>query len=167
MQPVINSILVAQHGLIVAGDNGQVWTYNSSSNPDTPFTLCKVTGEPRDKKAVPPHMSVSSLALSPNEDVLYYVTTSNQLMKMQISLDGGPNDQQSPAEPVHSFFHQSCITGMDVCLRKQLIVTTSQRHIYIWNYATKTLEIQYKCQMSEEACAVAFHPSGFHIVVAF
>lgn len=56
---------------------------------------------------------------------------------------------------------------MDICLRKQLIVTTSNRFINIWNYATKNLEISHQCQASEEAQAVAFHPSGFHIVVAF
>lgn len=56
---------------------------------------------------------------------------------------------------------------MDVCLRKQLIVTTSQKHINIWNYHTKTLEIDHNCQAGEEVSAVAFHPSGFHIVVAY
>jgi hypothetical protein len=56
---------------------------------------------------------------------------------------------------------------MDICLRKQLIVTTSYRHINIWNYQTKNLEISHLCQAGEEAQAVAFHPSGFHIVVAF
>jgi WD40 repeat protein len=36
--------------------------------------------------------------------------------------------------------------------------------IRVWNYATKTLEIC--ATMTEEALAVAFHPSGFHIIVA-
>lgn len=46
-----------------------------------------------------------------------------------------------------------------------MIVTCGKdKTIRIWNYATKTLEI---CStMTEEALAVAFHPSGFHIVVA-
>jgi hypothetical protein len=56
---------------------------------------------------------------------------------------------------------------MDICLRKQLIVTTSARFINIWNYATKSLEISHRCQPGEEGQAVAFHPSGFHIAVAF
>lgn len=34
----------------------------------------------------------------------------------------------------------------------------------VWNYATKTLDIC--ATVPEEALAVAFHPSGFHIVVA-
>ena len=54
---------------------------------------------------------------------------------------------------------------MDICLRKQLIATCSKdKTIRIWNYATKTLEICYPA--NEECYAVAFHPSGFHIIVA-
>jgi hypothetical protein len=56
---------------------------------------------------------------------------------------------------------------MDICLRKTIIVTTSTRYIYIWNYISKKLEIKHECQAGDEAAAVAFHPSGFHIVVAF
>lgn len=47
------------------------------------------------------------------------------------------------------------------------MVTVSERFIKIWNYAAKTLEIQMKTQIGEETNAVAFHPSGFHIVVAY
>ncbi len=69
---------------------------------------------------------------------------------------------------LHTMFHSASITGMDICLRKQLIVTVSGRSINIWNYHTKTLEIAHVCPSgNEDASAVAFHPSGFHIVVAF
>jgi len=54
---------------------------------------------------------------------------------------------------------------MDVCIRKQLVVTCSKdKSIKIWNYATKQLELQTVLQ--EVANAVAFHPSGFHVIVA-
>jgi len=52
-------------------------------------------------------------------------------------------------------------------MRKQLVVTCSERYIKIWNYATRSLEIQMQTQVGEEMNAVAFHPSGFHIVVAY
>ena len=58
------------------------------------------------------------------------------------------------------------ITGMDICLRKQLIVTCSKRLINVWNYAERKLEIQFMCSAGDEPGAVAFHPSGFHLVVA-
>ena len=54
---------------------------------------------------------------------------------------------------------------MDICIRKQLIVTVSKdRMIKIWNYATRKLEIS--TSVNEDALAVAFHPSGFHLIVA-
>lgn len=55
---------------------------------------------------------------------------------------------------------------MDVCLRKQLIVTCSQRYIHIWNYADYSLEIAWQNNSGEDCYAVAFHPSGFHIIAA-
>ena len=46
-----------------------------------------------------------------------------------------------------------------------MIVTCSKdKSVKIWNYVNKTLEISH--QLAEEALAVAFHPSGQHIVVA-
>ena len=53
---------------------------------------------------------------------------------------------------------------MDVCIRKQLVVTCSKdKTIRIWNYATRTLEI-VSGVLSDETLAVAFHPSGFHVI---
>ena len=88
-----------------------------------------------------------------NEETLYFITDKCQLISVKnLALDNAL-DVNEPAkfEYVHSEFHQQEITGMDVCLRKQLIVTCSKRAINIWNYATKTLEIQYTCQAGEEA----------------
>lgn len=68
---------------------------------------------------------------------------------------------------LHSAFHSMPITGMDICLRKQLLATTSDRYINIWNYEEKTLEIYHAFQAGEEVAAVAFHPSGLHIIIAF
>jgi WD40 repeat protein len=76
------------------------------------------------------------------------------------------NSEQKPKfDFVHCSFHTAEITGLDICIRKQLIVTCSKdRMVKIWNYMQKTNEISYACQ--EECLAVAFHPSGFHLVVA-
>jgi WD40 repeat protein len=85
------------------------------------------------------------------------------MMKVNIALDG--TDDQSKFDNVICSFHSGPITGMDICIRKQLVVTCSKdRTIRIWNYALRTLEICFP--VTEEALAVAFHPSGFHIVVA-
>jgi len=53
---------------------------------------------------------------------------------------------------------------LDVCIKKQLLVTaSSDRTVRIWDYDKKSLEI---CEwFKEEAYGVAFHPTGLHIVV--
>lgn len=49
---------------------------------------------------------------------------------------------------------------------KPLIVTCSKdKTVKIWNYELNTLENSKK--FDEEANCVTFHPSGFHIAVAF
>jgi len=82
---------------------------------------------------------------------------------VNIALDG--TEEEPRFDYVICNFHQAPITGLDTCIRKSLLVTCSRdKTIRIWNYVSKTLEISY--QVTEEALAVAFHPSGFHIVVA-
>jgi WD40 repeat protein len=56
---------------------------------------------------------------------------------------------------------------MDICLRKQLIATCSKNYIKIWNYNTRKLEQERRFDEAEETLAIAFHPSGYHLVVAF
>lgn len=107
---------------------------------------------------------ITSMALSHQEDYIYFITKSKQLLKVDFPIYDG-SEQKSKVDFVHCCYHTQEITGLDVCIRKQLIVTCSKdRTVKIWNYVTKTLEISQT--VPEDALAVAFHPSGFHIVVA-
>jgi WD40 repeat protein len=86
-------------------------------------------------------------------------------MKVEISLYETSEEVKPKYEYVHSFFHTSEITGLDICVRKQLVVTCSKdKTIKVWNYSTKQLEIS--ATTTEDALAVSFHPSGFHLIVA-
>merc|ERR1719183_1866 len=69
-------------------------------------------------------------------------------------------------EPVLTPFHTGAITGMDVCARKPLVVTCgADKSVRVWNYMEKTCEL---CKFfNEEAYSVAFHPSGFHLIIGF
>jgi len=76
------------------------------------------------------------------------------------------NEENSKCEPLYMPFHSDKITGLDVCIRKSLVATCSMdKTVRIWNYVDNTLENSK--EFEEEAFAVAFHPSGFHIIVAF
>ena len=55
-----------------------------------------------------------------------------------------------------------------MCVRKSLVATCStDKTVRVWNYLEKNLNLENFKQFEEEACALAFHPSGFHLVVAF
>lgn len=63
-------------------------------------------------------------------------------------------------------FHSKSITGLDTCIRKALVATCSlDKTVRVFNYLEHALE-NYK-EFEEEAYALAFHPSGFHLIVAF
>lgn len=110
------------------------------------------------------HFPITSMALTSTEDSMFFITENNQLLKVNLALDD--SDQHPKFDYVICNFHSQAITGMDVCIRKQLVVTCSKdKTIRIWNYATRTLEIVSQV-LQDETLAVAFHPSGFHVVCA-
>jgi len=81
---------------------------------------------------------------------------------VNIALDG--TDDAPKFDYVICNFHSDVVTGLDLCIRKTLIVTCSKdKTVRIWNYATRSLEIVH--QVPEQALSVAFHPSGFHIII--
>jgi len=85
-------------------------------------------------------------------------------MKVNVNLER-PGDE-SKYEYLIFPFHSRAINGMDVCIKKQLVATCSiDKSVRIWNFATRSLDI---CQVyPDEAYSIAFHPSGFHIIVGF
>ena len=56
---------------------------------------------------------------------------------------------------------------MDICIKKNLVTTCStDKTVRIWNNSSPpVLEIVEK--YPDEAYSVAFHPSGFHLIVGF
>jgi hypothetical protein len=61
--------------------------------------------------------SISSLALSLNEDYIFVIDRQNQLQTIKYSHEKYQSDQLR-FKHVHTAFHSQHITGMDVCLRK-------------------------------------------------
>lgn len=139
----IKCIVPYNRGFLVGWSNNLITTYERFEDPysgvssyrrfqkhsinlDNPYQL---TNYP-----------VTSMALTSTEDQLFFITENNQLLRLGLALDG--TDDKSKFDYVICNFHSQAITGMDVCIRKQLVVTCSKdKTIRIWNYATRTLEI--------------------------
>lgn len=163
----IECIQSFSRGFIVAG-NGLIYAYEKCEDGGAPYRLItnpiEVRLESKDNLGSNMNYQITSMTLSHTEDYVYIITKSNQLLKADIPLYEGA-DSKPKFDFVHCCFHTQEITGLDICIRKQLIVTCSKdRTVKIWNYVNKTLEISYA--LTEDTYAVAFHPSGFHIVVA-
>ena len=105
------------------------------------------------------------MVITPEEDLLYYIDRNNQLLFTNLQLEAS-DPEAGKSEYVIGPFHNEPITGMDICLRKQLIVTCSVSYICIWNWNDRKFELAWKTPPGEGATAVAFHPSGFHILAA-
>ena len=105
------------------------------------------------------------MALSSTDDCIIFTTDNNQIMKVNVNVEKPLDD--SKYEYLIYPFHSRAIQGMDICMKKNLVATCSiDKSVRIWNNTNPpTLEI---CeQYNDEAYSVAFHPSGFHIVVGF
>lgn len=108
-----------------------------------------------------PTAKIKGMSISPNsEDSLILNLDNSQIFNLSFT------SEQEEAKPLSDLFHTNAITGLDVCIRKPLIVTCGiDNAVRIWNYEKNNLEVFEV--FTEEPYSVAFHPSGFHIVVGF
>ena len=120
----------------------------------------------------PQHMQssnlIESMCINTKENMMYVLTNFGQMIAGQFNFkDQGKLPYAVPFDYVQGRFHNNVheITGLDICIRKQLVVTCSKdKTVCIWDYNQRRLEFQH--QFAEECMAVAFHPSGLHLVVA-
>lgn len=118
----IEAITAMQNkGFIISG-NGRFYIYEKNDDERQPYRLAV---EPMDFVMDTKENSygsggdsqmITSMCLSFQEDVIYFISKSNQLMKVDVPLYDG--NMVNKFEYLHCPFHQQEITGMDVCIRK-------------------------------------------------
>lgn len=159
-------------GFITGGDDGYIRVFEKSDDPKEIYRKTKTIQ--LDSGSITTLRSSESswrgtvsLALSPSEEVLAVATSTAQLYQLSLLGQDLLKAEEAPVfEPVLTPFHTGHILGMDVCTRKPLVVTCgSDKSVRVWNYLEKTCEL---CKFfNEEAYSVAFHPSGFHLIIGF
>ena len=100
------------------------------------------------------------------------IQTTADLIKADEAAKKVQEKKQETAVPESTFqrflqpFHHGRITGMDTCIRKPLIVTSSSdKSVRIWNYMdNQCVGMKY---FQEEATSVAIHPSGLYVMIGF
>ena len=124
---------------------------------------------------------ITSLSLSPTEEWLGIALASNQLVRLNFAQTRVKEDSALISDlgtPSHGPAHGKFITpglapvegcpilGMDVCVRKPLVVTTGvDNTVRVWNYADKRQELSKT--FADTALCAAFHPSGLHVLLGF
>ena len=159
---------------MIAGDTGQIIVFEKTDEPKKPFARVATwpTGDSKEEKYHDLLVSVMAnrikcIALNSNDDTLVFSTEENQLMKVNVNLDMKINESGTKYQYLIHPFHSREITGLDCCIKKNLVATCSiDKTVRIWNYSNPPkLEI---CEtFQDEAYSVAFHPSGYHIIVGF
>ncbi|CEG40053.1 WD40/YVTN repeat-like-containing domain [Plasmopara halstedii] len=101
----------------------------------------------------------SNSASAPSEDVEYLITSFHQPSDPISNIGPGGSAGGCSSGVLH-------VTGMDVCVRKPLLVTCGlDRTVRVWNYIDRTCDVAKL--FNEEAFSVACHPSGLHLLVGF
>ncbi|XRB08616.1 cilia- and flagella-associated protein 57 [Pycnococcus provasolii] len=156
---VVEAMVAFSKGFICAGSGGVVSIYERTEDKENHKRSKSFTIEGMNCK-------VKSIAISPSEEALVCTLENNQMYVLVLANSDLLKADEMQFELLSQSFHSKGITGMDLCIRKPLVAScSSDRTIRIWNYAERATESVR--EFAEEAYAVAFHPSGLHILVGF
>eukprot|EP00397_Hematodinium_sp_SG-2012_P003973 GEMP01003983.1.p1 GENE.GEMP01003983.1~~GEMP01003983.1.p1 ORF type:complete len:1382 (+),score=370.47 GEMP01003983.1:167-4312(+) len=149
-------------GFVTGGEDCTIRVYEKSEDTNESYRQAKQL-----KLDSTFNASIESVAISPSEECLVVTTSSGQLYQHSLLSSDLLKSEEAPQfETVLTSFHIGPILGMDVCVRKPLVVTCgADKTVRIWNYIDKTCHLMK--QFNEEPTACAFHPSGFLLIVGF
>ena len=104
----IDAVHPYSRGLIFSGQDGYIWPYEGTSNEAQVYRpqqepICSKDREVISKSEIP-EASIAQLVLNSTEDILYYIDRNNQLLKVNIALDG-TDVESTRSEYVHGPFH--------------------------------------------------------------
>eukprot|EP01105_Mastigella_eilhardi_P012781 TRINITY_DN2918_c0_g1_i4.p1 TRINITY_DN2918_c0_g1~~TRINITY_DN2918_c0_g1_i4.p1 ORF type:complete len:1229 (+),score=377.24 TRINITY_DN2918_c0_g1_i4:296-3688(+) len=112
------------------------------------------------------NVRVSTVAINPSETSVTAVMETNEIQVFTLNLGVGKLSKDPSLNFLSRTCHSRGITGLDVCMRKPLVVTCStDLSIRIWNYKTNVVEVLKT--FTEEVYSVAIHPMGHHLVAGF
>jgi len=159
-------IVPISKGFITGGDGGIVRVFERSDDVKEVFRRTKELRVGVSSGLGPGSGSITSIVASPSEETLAIATSNAQLLQLSLSPSDLLKTEEATFDNILTSFHIGPILGLDVCTRKPLVATCGMdKSVRVWNYIERTQEL---CKFfNEEAYSVAFHPSGFHLIVGF
>ncbi|TYZ60990.1 hypothetical protein PybrP1_005345 [[Pythium] brassicae (nom. inval.)] len=161
----VSAILGYSKGFVCGGSGGIVRIYDRSDDGREYYKKAKSFSVEGNAS------TIKDIAISPTEDSLVCSMENNQLYVLTLSSTDILKEDAMNFELLATSFHSpgasgAHITGLDTCIRKPLVATCGlDKSVRIWNYLDRTTDIMKV--FKEDAHAVAFHPSGLHVVVGF
>jgi WD40 repeat protein len=151
----VTCLIPYSHGFICGLSNGAIHLYERVEDKDL-FRRSK------DIMTNDQQIGIKSISLSPSEDILAVTLENCQIFGFTLS----NSDKDSTAPIFSNPYHHGAIIGLDTCIRKPYVITTSADHsVRVWNYLENTCEfVKY---FGEEIHCVAIHPSGFSVMIGF
>eukprot|EP01062_Namystynia_karyoxenos_P059976 TRINITY_DN513_c0_g1_i1.p1 TRINITY_DN513_c0_g1~~TRINITY_DN513_c0_g1_i1.p1 ORF type:complete len:1380 (+),score=595.80 TRINITY_DN513_c0_g1_i1:88-4140(+) len=150
-------------GFVAGGDGGAFAVYERTYDNEY--------FQPYKTLRTPDRHRIIDISISPGEENLVCCYDNNSLALFNLA-NIDIMDHEKPDDVAQAFprlpigFHHDTITGMDVCIQKPIVVTTSlDKTIRVWNFFRKKVEIRKECD--DEALTVSVHPTGTRILVGF
>ncbi|KAI8915085.1 quinon protein alcohol dehydrogenase-like superfamily, partial [Entophlyctis helioformis] len=158
-----NAIAALQNmkqGFAVGGVGGYVSIYEFMSPDWSSFEQTRRIPLPDTE------LIITGMTSTTSEGTLLVELDSNQIYKIALTATDLAKPDDLKFEVFSESNHHGAVTGLDLCIRKPLLVTCSpDKSIRIWNYQTGTCElVKY---FTEEAHSVALHPSGLYLLAGF
>ncbi len=164
----ISCIIPTSKGFVCGGDSGLLHIFEQTDDKELYKKARTLTIETKNKELMDDSVkkcTIKAFALTHGEDVLAMATSTLQIFSLNFNTDWSKHDNpifHTIAQP----FHAGSIVGLDTCIRKPLVATSStDRTVRIWNTQDHTVEIIKT--FPTEPGAISLHPSGLHILVCF
>jgi len=162
----ITSLISISTGFVAGSAPGAFIFFNYDESKDqaifdTQFSLSKTISANELSSGL-----VISIALCPRDEKLCGITSDGQLLSTTALPAILASDTDEIKYTVSAFHGPKQITGMDICVRKPLILTCSKDNsLRLWNF--KTHEMELVKNFPEEMYSVALHPTGLHCAIGF
>jgi WD40 repeat protein len=160
-------------GFICGGDMGTISIFEKSEDKEL-FRRVKTHNVGAERKDTDSLVTTDdtvrilgfSITPPPSDECISILTSNRQVYVLNLSQADYSKAEDRICDVICQPFHAAAITGLDICIRKPLLVTCGKdRNVILWNYVTNTAEVTK--HFSTEVLSVAIHPSGLHLLVGF
>ena len=158
----IDKILVYPNGFICTSGAGTLKNFDAAPGGGYTFQKdLKILIEDKDLEyGILDEQQILDMTLSPVGDVVAVATDKRQVFAAKFKELKRSKEDYYKMKPLFYFLHSSPVHGVDICVRKPLVVTcAADRTIRIWNFYNRDCEVWKK--FPEEPHSVPFILMGY------